>query len=112
MLSADEVLRGEGVAVKAAAPPMAARVIAAVNFMVVIAVHRKICVNLQPDISAMYACGTNKIPRKGVAVKPGRFTDSLPRLLSFSGVVHKVGQQPRQASPLIGRIFTTKPTIA
>jgi hypothetical protein len=41
MLSADEVLRGEGVAVKAAAPPMAARVIAAVNFMVVIAVTER-----------------------------------------------------------------------
>ena len=81
MLSADEVLRGEGVAVKATAPPMAARVIAAVNFMVVIAVLRKICVNLQPDISAATHVEQNS------KEKASRFfTDSLPRLQSFSGV--------------------------
>ncbi len=45
MLRADEVLRGEGVAWKAAAPPTAVRTIAAVNFMVVF-LFAKICVKL------------------------------------------------------------------
>ena len=44
MFRADEVLRGEGVAWKAAALDAAVRMIAAVNFMVV--VLQKICVKL------------------------------------------------------------------
>ena len=45
MFRADEVLRGEGVAWKAAALAAAARMIAAVNFMVVLLLQ-KICVKL------------------------------------------------------------------
>lgn len=53
MLRADEVLRGEGVDWKAAAPPTAVRTIAAVTFMVV--VFAKICVKLSSRMKSKHA---------------------------------------------------------
>lgn len=71
MLRADEVLRGEGVAWKAAAPPTAVRTIAAVNFMVVF-LCKDLCQVVSWIKSQTRTCRTIKILKNWAFSETGK----------------------------------------